>query len=593
MNAVWLIDDRCPECGTSLHVTDGGGLTITQDCPACGWTATCDVGTPAGGGPMTSARTIRRLASPQARDALRQVTQDRGGCIRPVQLRRTNVDTGEVTQILIPCRATLETACPACARRAQNLRAEQCRDGWHLEDEPDDEPPALDDDQEYWLTLRAHAQVRRDQAAATGEDTAELETLIAEVDDELARVGIRGTLTKNTSHPDDCQQPGRPRRARSTRRRQDAPKLPRRSVTGRTTGKVYAAPDGTRYRPSMFLTLTCDSYGRVLYDGTPADPASYDYQRAARDAIHFAALFDRLIQNLRRYLGYDVQYFAAIEPQKRLAPHVHIAFRGAIARADLRQVIAATYHQVWWPSTGTVRYDGDELLEWHEASGRYMDAATGELLPTWDQALDAIGPDDQALHVARFGRAFDAQGVLAGSRDAKRCIGYLTKYLTKQIAGCHQAATDAQADHAARLLDALRYEPCSPACANWLRYGITPKNPRPGLIPGQCKGKAHRAEHLGYAGRRVLVSRKWSGKTLADHRADRKAWLTAMLDLPAMDPARYRWERVTPADGDNLSPASRLLHVLADRTRWQNALDLARRRAEQEAERLAIGQEAA
>jgi hypothetical protein len=37
--------------------------------------------------------------------------------------------------------------------------------------------------------------------------------------------------------------------------------------------------------------------------------------------MSFPALFDRLIQNLRRYLGYDVQYFAAIEPQKRLAPH--------------------------------------------------------------------------------------------------------------------------------------------------------------------------------------------------------------------------------------------------------------------------------
>jgi len=28
--------------------------------------------------------------------------------------------------------------------------------------------------------------------------------------------------------------------------------------------------------------------------------------------------------------------------------------------------------------------------------------------------------------------------------------------------------------------------------------------------------------------------------TLADHRAERKAWLTAILDLPATDPARYR-----------------------------------------------------
>ena len=156
--------------------------------------------------------------------------------------------------------------------------------------------------------------------------------------------------------------------------------------------------------------------------------------------------------------------------------------------------------------------------------------------PTWDEALDAIGPHDEPLHVARFGPKFDAQGVLAGSRDASRCIGYLTKYLTKQIADCHQAQTGAQADHAERLADALRYEPCSPTCANWLRYGIQPKNPREGLRPGRCTGKAHRREYLGYAGRRVLVSRKWSGKTLADHRADRKAWLMETLGLSADRP---------------------------------------------------------
>ena len=133
-----------------------------------------------------------------------------------------------------------------------------------------------------------------------------------------------------------------------------------------------------------------------------------------------------------------MQYFAAIEPQRRLAPHVHIAIRGTVSRAELRQVIAATYHQVWWPSTDVVRFDGDQLPVWHEALGNYLDPATGEVLPTWDQALDAIGPHDEPLHVARFGPKFDAQGVLAGSKDAGRCIGYLTKYLTKQIADCHQ-----------------------------------------------------------------------------------------------------------------------------------------------------------
>jgi hypothetical protein len=59
-------------------------------------------------------------------------------------------------------------------------------------------------------------------------------------------------------------------------------------------------------------------------------------------------------------------------------------------------------------------------------------------------------------------------------------------------------------------------------------------------------GKAHDPDHLGYAGRRVLVSRKWSGKTLADHRADRKEWLLRTLGVSATDPARYAWELVAP-----------------------------------------------
>jgi hypothetical protein len=104
----------------------------------------------------------------------------------------------------------------------------------------------------------------------------------------------------------------------------------------RTLGKTYTAPDGTTFRPSLFVTLTCPSYGRVDGGGVPADPVTYQYDRAARDALHFAALFDRFIQNLRRYLGYDLQNFAAIEPRRRLAPHVHIAMRGTVSRAEIR-----------------------------------------------------------------------------------------------------------------------------------------------------------------------------------------------------------------------------------------------------------------
>jgi hypothetical protein len=508
------------------------------------------------------------MAMPLARAVVKDLAAEHGACQRPVQLRRTSIDTGHIEQVLIPCGHTLASVCPPCAERAKLLRAAQCREGWHLDREPVIEPDPATDEQKGKVTDRAEVQADRDALANEGLDTTDLDERIGDLDQQITDAGVRGNVL-----------PARPRRHRSTRRRQDAAPLPRRPVSARTVGKTYTAPDGTTFRPSLFITLTCPSYGKVTTDGTPADPGSYDYKRAARDALHFAALFDRFVQNLRRYTGYDLQYFAAIEPQKRLAPHVHIAIRGTISRAELREVIAATYHQVWWPSTATVKFDSGHLPVWDEHTGTYLDPATGEVLPTWDQALDAIGEEDEPLHVARFGDRFDAQGVLAGSKDAGRCIGYLTKYLTKHVGDCHQAATDAQADHAGRLADALRYEPCSPTCANWLRYGIQPKNSRPGMRPGCCKGKAHRREYLGYAGRRVLVSRKWSGKTLADHRADRKTWLTGTLGLPATDPSRYTWEPVKPGDPDHMPPGQRLLHVVADRIQWQTALQQARRRA--------------
>jgi hypothetical protein len=77
----------------------------------------------------------------------------------------------------------------------------------------------------------------------------------------------------------------------------------------------------------------------------------------------------------------------------------------------------------------------------------------------------------------------------------------------------------------------------------------------------------------------VLVSRKWSGKTLADHRADRKDWLLSTLGVSATDPARYAWEPVAPGDPDHMDHARRLLHAVADRASWQVALNEARRRA--------------
>ena len=120
---------------------------------------------------------------------------------------------------------------------------------------------------------------------------------------------------------------------------------------------VHRTDDAT-YRPSMFVTLTLGSYGKVIPPGADGRtsgagsavwPSRYDYRRAAVEAMFFTRLFDRWLQNLRRCAGFVVQYFCVIEPQRRLAPHIHLAIRGAIPRQVIRAVTQATYPQLWWP----------------------------------------------------------------------------------------------------------------------------------------------------------------------------------------------------------------------------------------------------
>ena len=128
-------------------------------------------------------------------------------------------------------------------------------------------------------------------------------------------------------------------------------------------------------------------------------------------------------------------------------------------------------------------------------------------------------------HVVRFGAQTDMQGIIAPSADADRAVRYLTKYLTKAIADAH---ADDDGDRSRRICGTSTG--CTPSCAACparpaARTGsATASNPTdagPGLVAGQLREPAHDRANLGCGGRRVLVSRQWSGKTLAEHRADR------------------------------------------------------------------------
>lgn len=268
------------------------------------------VETPAGT-PSRPGSRAARMAMPLARSALKELAEQAGVCLHPVVLRRTDTQTGQTEIMEVPCGATLASKCAPCAERGRRLRMQQIREGWHLADEPTvpDDPPTAE--QVALVELRAHLEFARADVERVGDwaDLAELDAEIAQVDEAIAESGLRGTPAPADRQP-------KPRRARSTKRQDDVPDLPRLPIENRTVGRVYAGRDGSAHRPSMLVTLTLGSYGPVHsavrrgpyrvpcacgrahsdHDPelhTPVDPSTYDYRAAALDAIFFASLIDR------------------------------------------------------------------------------------------------------------------------------------------------------------------------------------------------------------------------------------------------------------------------------------------------------------
>lgn len=534
-----------------------------------------------------------RMSGPWGLDVAQAVADQEGVCVRPIAMRRIDGDTEASRVVGVACGATREAVCGPCARRNRRLRADQCREGWHRETEPEQGRDEPDAEQKALMGYRADLISMGRAAQQEGDENTldDVREAVSEVDEGLRAAGVRGRLAS-------LDEPQR-RRVRSTRRRADVPDLPRKPVQRHTVGQVYAG----RYRPSLFVTLTLGSYGPVhsarrrhgrvqpcrcgaqhepdaAILGAPVAPESYDYRRAARDAIHFPGLVDRFWQNLRRAAGWNVQYFAAVEAQRRLAPHLHTAIRGSIPRALLRQVAQATYHQVWSPPHGDPLYTGEHMPVWVPEKQAFCDPDTRQPLPTFDEHVPGPEADSgQAAHVVRFGDQVDIRGVLGGSEEATRHVGYLTKYLTKSVGETYTDASNAHRAHADRLLAELVITPCSPECPIWLIHGIQPRKARSTLTPGRCRGKAHRRATLGVAGRRVLVSRAWSGKTVRQHASDRQNHVRQVLSdggitpettSQSSEPGRTHWEKVAPGDTDVPPRPWLLLEAVATRRRWRH-----------------------
>jgi hypothetical protein len=116
------------------------------------------------------------------------------------------------------------------------------------------------------------------------------------------------------------------------------------------------------------------------------------------------------------------------------------------------------------------------------------------------------------------------------------------------------------------------------------------------MIPGFCRNKVHQAETLGIGGRRVLVSRQWTGKTLSDHRWDQKAWVRNRLrdslghrdDIDPHTQARIdanreggspgpiAWDLARPGDPDVGDLSRRLLRAISTKIQHRAAIHAAR-----------------
>lgn len=90
----------------------------------------------------------------------------------------------------------------------------------------------------------------------------------------------------------------------------------------------------------------------------------------------------------------------------------------------IRQVTTATYHQVWWPHHDHLRYTQGRLPVWEPGVQGFVDPDTRQPLTTWAAVLEAV---KEPAHVVTFGAQVHSKGILGGTQEAGRHLGYLTK----------------------------------------------------------------------------------------------------------------------------------------------------------------------
>ena len=277
-------------------------------------------------------------------------------CPPPVISKVTDLDTSETRVVPIACGATRASKCKPCAERARKLRMPQCREGWHLDQEPDRPVPI------ELAAARAGSTCPALGAARRRHDD----------EDQGRRARAAGAV--------DPAPAGRPDLPGAD----DGPVHDRPGVHGAGRQGLAAVdvhhPHPARLRPGQ-------RRGRAGRPGQLRLPA----RRARRHALLQAGR-----TGSGRTCAAAPATGSSTSPPSRASaaarPHLHAAVRGAIPRRVIRDVRAATYHQVWWPPHDRAVYDLDRLPPGPTTPG-YVDPDRPAPLPTWDEALDQLDAD--------------------------------------------------------------------------------------------------------------------------------------------------------------------------------------------------------
>ena len=232
-----------------------------------------------------------------------RVAKLNGVCIRPVELRRLDTHTGA------PNRSTSPAAPPSpqCALLRHGPRPAAGPVPGRLAPRPrtSSNPTAATRRTAVWVEFRGRRQARPRQGRRRGRHHRADDEADWAWTSEITRAGMRGNVLAGPAGQPLTARPGGAR-------------MPPTCPSGRSGHAPSARPSPPRTADVPAVDVRhahLPSYGKCRQRRHPGRPGHLRLPRAARDALHFSKLVDRFVQNLRRVVGYDVQYFATVEPQ--------------------------------------------------------------------------------------------------------------------------------------------------------------------------------------------------------------------------------------------------------------------------------------